>query len=207
MSIGLAIVLILDGSRSITPGRIQEDVLSLGAFGLLGYLAASAARPLFVVLSGSLFAIAAGLVWGLWGGLIIALLGTLSSAALVFALSRHLGTGAVRELAGGRYVGFERMARTRGFAFVFVATLGFVVPADLVVAVAAVSGMKARKVLLAASLGTLPGTFLMAAIGASVVRPSPLLWWLGGGAVLLLTVVAALLAKAWFPKSLQRVEA
>lgn len=194
-------------SHELSPASLQQAVLSLGGLGFLGYLAAAMARPLLVVISGSLFAVAAGLVWGMWGGIAIAVTGTLLSASLVFGLARRLGTGAVRELAGPRYAAFERMAQHRGFAFVFVATLGFLLPADLVIAVAAVSGMQVRKVLTAASLGTLPGTILMVSIGASVIHPSPMLWWLGGGAVLALSLLAIFLARAWFPSTVRRSRA
>ena len=200
LAVGLALFFLVGGSRPLTPARIQEDVLAMGSLGFLGFLAASAARPLLVVVSGSLFSVAAGRGWGMWAGTLLALGGTLLSALLVFALARRLGTSAVRDLAGARYPNLEAIARDRGFAFVFVATLGFVLPADLVIAVASVTGMRVRTVLAASALGTLPGTLLMTAIGASVIRPSPLLWWLGGAAVLALTAVAAILAKGWFPR-------
>lgn len=197
--VGVLVAFGVGRSHEISAVGIQRAVLALGGFGLVAYLMAAAARPLLVVISGSLFSIAAGLVWGVWGGVFIAATGTLLSSSLVYALARRLGSPAVRELAGARFLAFEAMARRRGFAFVFVATLGFLLPADLVIAVAAVTGMRVRTVLAAASLGTLPGTVLMVSIGASVVRPSPLLWWLGGGAVLALTLLAVLLARAWFP--------
>lgn len=200
LAVGLALFFLVGGKRPLTPARIQSDVLAMGSLGFLGFLAASAARPLLVVVSGSLFSVAAGLVWGMWEGAVLAMVGTLLSALLVFGMARRLGASAVRELAGARYPDLETLARDKGFAFVFVATLGFVLPSDLVIAVASVTGMRVRTVIAAAALGTLPGTLLMTAIGASVVKPSPLLWWLGGAAVLALTVVAALLAKGWIPR-------
>ncbi|HWV37085.1 MAG TPA: VTT domain-containing protein [Vulgatibacter sp.] len=207
LAVGLALFFLIGGSRPLTPARIQHDVLAMGGLGLVGFLAASAARPLLVVVSGSLFSVAAGLVWGMWTGAVVALGGTLLAALLVFALARRLGASAVRELAGARYPDLETLARDKGFAFVFVATLGFVLPSDLVIAVAAVTGMRMHTVLAAAALGTLPGTLLMTAIGASVIEPSPLLWWLGGAAVVLLTVVAALLARGWLPRRERRTAA
>jgi len=207
LAVGLALFFLIGGSRPLTPARIHDDVLALGGLGFLGFLAASAARPLFVVVSGSLFSVAAGLVWGMWAGAVLALGGTLLSALLVFGLARRLGASAVRELAGARYPDLETLARDKGFAFVFVATLGFVLPSDLVIAVASVTGMRMRKVLVAAGLGTLPGTLLMTAIGASVIEPSPLMWWLGGAAVLALTVVAAILARGWLPRGERRTPA
>lgn len=202
--VGLVLFFLIGGSRPLTPARIQEDVLAMGSLGFLGFLAASAARPVLVVVSGSLFSMAAGLVWGIWEGTLLALVGTILSSLLVFSLARRLGTPAVRELAGARYSSLESVARGKGFAFVFVATLGFVLPSDLVIAVASVTGMRVRTVLAAAALGTLPGTILMTAIGASVIRPSPLLWWLGGAAVFALTIAAALLARGWFPRADRR---
>ncbi|AKU91909.1 TVP38/TMEM64 family protein [Vulgatibacter incomptus] len=201
LGMGIAAVSIFGGSEGFTPQAIQRQVIALGALGLAGYLAAAAARPLFVVVSGSLFAVAAGLVWGLWGGVALALCGTLLSAWVVYALARRLGSGAIRDLAGARYDSFSLMARRRGFAFVFVATLGYVFPTDLVIAVAAVTGVRARTVFGAACLGNLPGTILMVSIGSAVVHPSPLLWWVAGAAIALLTVGAAILARSWFPRA------
>ena len=75
------------------------------------------------------------------------------------------------------------MAQLRGFAFVFVATLGFVLPTDLAIAVAATTGVRVRTALVATALGTLPGTIAMVVLGATVSQPSAAPWWIGGGAV------------------------
>ncbi len=198
--LGTALVLATGSGEEITAERIQREVLALGGVGLVAYLAAASLRPLFVVVSGSLFAIAAGMVWGSWWGLGLALLGTLLSTAVVFGLARSLGSGAVRDLAGERYVRFSEMAQARGFAFVFVATLGFVLPTDLVVAVAASTGVRRRTVHAATALGSLPGTAAMVVLGANVSAPSAAPWWIGGGAVVVLTLAALVLARIWFPR-------
>jgi len=201
---GICLAFVLRGSGEISAERIQSAVLAMGSFGLMGYLLASFVRPLLVVISGSLFSVAAGLIWGLWPGGAIALVGTALSSVFVYLLARMLGMGAVRELAGERYPAFEAMAHRRGFAFVFLATLGYLLPGDLVVAVATVTGMRARTLLGAALLGNVPGAVLMAAIGASVIDPSPTLWWLAGGAVILLSALAVILVRSLFPEIRRR---
>jgi uncharacterized membrane protein YdjX (TVP38/TMEM64 family) len=198
--LGTALVLFYDAGEEITAERIQREVLALGGVGLLAYLAAATLRPIFVVISGSLFAVAAGMVWGHYWGLSLALLGTLLSTAMVFGLARALGSGAVRDLAGDKWERLAAMAQARGFAFVFVATLGFVFPTDLVVAIAATTGVRRRTVLAASVLGTLPGTLAMVILGASVGAPSAAPWWIGGGAVIGLTLAALVLARIWFPR-------
>lgn len=198
--LGLLVVLATDAGEAITAERIQHEVLALGGVGLVAYLAAAAVRPLFVVVSGSLFAVAAGMVWGPYWGLALALLGALFSTAVVFGLARTLGSGAVRDLAGERWERLASMAQLRGFAFIFVATLGFVFPTDLVVAIAASTGVRRRTVLVASVLGTLPGTLAMVVLGANVSQPSAAPWWIGGGAVIGLTLAALLLARLWFPR-------
>lgn len=205
--LGCGFVLGSDASETITAERIQHEVLALGALGSLGFLLACSVRPLLVVISGSLFAIAAGLVWGPIWGTLLALGGSVLSAWIVFGLARIFGSGAVRDVAGERYGPLSAMAQSRGFAFVFVATLGFLFPTDLVIAVSAATGVRARTVLLATTLGTFPGTLAMVVMGSTALKPGAATWWLGGGAVIGLTLVAALLAKVWFPRAGRRAAA
>jgi uncharacterized membrane protein YdjX (TVP38/TMEM64 family) len=193
--LGLTLLVLMGGAGDVTPDRIQAGVLALGPPGLLAFLAAAAIRPLSVVISGSLFAVAAGLIWGPWLGASIALAGAAGATLLVFALARSFGTGAVRDLAGPRWPHFSALARTRGFAFVLVATLGFLVPTDVVIAASAASGMKARTVVTATTLGSLPGTLAMASLGASAARPELPVVVAAGIAVVALTVVGAVLAR------------
>ena len=198
--LGLLLFLLLDGGGELTPERMQAQILALGGVGLLGYLIASALRPVFVLVSGSLFSVAAGMVWGPWWGTALALFGSLLSTAMVFCLARALGRGVVRDLAGERWQRLAAMAERRGFAFVFVATLGFALPTDLVIAVAASTGVRTRTALAATALGSLPGTVAMVVLGATVSEPSAAPWWIGGGAVLGLSVLALALARWWFPR-------
>ncbi len=193
--LGLSALVLTGASDDVTPERIQAGVLSLGPPGLAAFLAAAAIRPLSVVVSGSLFAVAAGLIWGPWLGAGIALGGAAAAALLVHGLARSFGGGAVRDLAGPRWERFSTLARTRGFAFVLVATLGFLVPTDLVIAVSAASGMRARTVVGATTLGSLPGTLAMATLGATAARPSPPLVAAAVVAIVGLTVLGAVLAK------------
>lgn len=193
--LGVAALVLSGASDEVTPERIQAGVLSLGPPGLAAFLVAAAIRPLSVVVSGSLFAVAAGLIWGPWLGAAIALSGAAVAALLVHGLARSFGTGAVRDLAGPRWDRFSTLARTRGFLFVLVATLGFLFPTDLVIAVSAASGMRARTVLAATTLGSVPGTLAMATLGATAARPSPPLVAAAVVAVVVLTVVGTLLAK------------
>lgn len=199
--LGLGWFLWSDLAGEVTAERIQVEVLGLGALGLVAYLAMAAIRPLFVVLSGSLFSVAAGMIWGPVWGTALAVVGAVGSAALVFTLARYLGAGAVRDLAGSRFPRFAGLCQSRGFAFIFIATLGFLFPTDVVIAVAATAGVRARTVLWATTLGTLPGTIAMVVMGASVVRPSEGSWWFGGGAVLGLTLLALVLARWWLPRA------
>jgi uncharacterized membrane protein YdjX (TVP38/TMEM64 family) len=194
-ALGLVVLVLTGASNEVTPERIQAGVLSLGPPGLLAFVAAAAIRPLSVVVSGSLFAVAAGLIWGPWLGAAIALGGAAFASLLVFALARSFGTGAVRDLAGPRWDRFSALARTRGFAFVLVATLGFQVPTDVVIAVSAASGMRARAVVAATTLGSVPGTLAMATLGATAARPSRPLIALAIVAIVLLTVLGTWLAK------------
>lgn len=200
-ALGLGLLLWSDGAGEITAERIQVEVLALGALGLVAYLAMAAIRPLFVVVSGSLFSVAAGMIWGPIWGTVLAVGGAVGSAALVYTLARCLGAGAVRDLAGPKFPKFAGLCQSKGFAFIFIATLGFLFPTDVVIAVAATAGVRARTVLWATTLGTTPGTIAMVVMGASVVRPTEGTWWFGGGAVLGLTLVALILARWWLPRA------
>lgn len=193
--LGLSLLVLSGASDDVTPERIQAGVLALGSPGLLAFLVAAAVRPLSVVVSGSLFAVAAGLIWGPWLGAGIALAGAAGAALVVHGLARSFGTGAVRDLAGARWERFSILARTRGFAFVLVATLGFLVPTDVVIAVSAASGMRARTVVAATTLGSVPGTLAMAILGATTASPSPPMVAVAVVAVVALTVLGVVLAK------------
>lgn len=199
-AIGLGLAIGTDVAEMLTAERLKREILALGAVGSAGFLAAAILRPLFVVVSGSLFALAAGMVWGPWWGSLLALAGTLGSFVLVFGLARRLGTDAVRNLAGARWERLSGMARVRGFAFVFVSTLGFVFPSDLVVAVAASTGVPSRKAIGAAFVGSAPGTVAMALLGASAIASSPSGWWIATAAIVGLSLLALLLARLWFPR-------
>lgn len=193
--LGLSVLVLTGASHEITPERIQTDVLALGPAGLVAFLAAAAIRPLSVVLSGSLFAVAAGLIWGVWLGAGIALAGAAGGTLLVHGLARSFGSAAVRDLSGSGWERFSLQARTRGFALVMVATLGFLVPTDVVIAISAASGMRARTVLAATTLGSVPGTLAMATLGATAVRPSAPVIAAATVAIVVLTVLGAVLAK------------
>ena len=193
--LGLSVLVLSGASGDVTPERIQAGVLALGPPGLMAFLVAAAIRPLSVVVSGSLFAVAAGLIWGAWLGAAIALAGAAGASLLVHGLARSFGTGAVRDLAGPRWERFSALARARGFAFVLVATIGFLVPTDVVIAVSAASGMRARTVVAATTLGSVPGTLAMAALGATAARPSPPVVTAAVAAIVALTVLGVVLAK------------
>lgn len=198
-ALGCGLVLGSGAAHELSAQRVQQEVLALGGLGLLAFFGACAVRPLFVVISGSLFAVAAGLVWGPWIGTAIALAGSALSTATVYALARALGSSAVRDLAGDRYHAFADAAQRKGFALLLVGSLGFLVPGDVVVAVAAATRLRLRTVLSGCLLGNVPGTLAMAALGATAHRPSAWMIGLGVAAVVALTVAGAWLARSILP--------
>lgn len=197
-ALGALLVAGWGGDEPLTAQRLRAEVVGLGAAGLAAFLLASLLRPLAVLVSGSIFALAAGMIWGPFLGTVLAAAGALLANALLVALARALGTGAVRDLAGERWGELAANAQARGFSFVFVGTLGYALPTDLVVAVAASTGMRARTILLAATLGSLPGTAAMAFVGATFSDPAAAPWWIGGGAAAGLTCLSLVLARRLF---------
>lgn len=193
-ALGLALVIGFGGEELLTAERVRDEVLALGAVGLVAFLLASLVRPLLVIISSSVFSVAAGMVWGPLTGTLLAGAGALLSSGLVLWLARSLGQGAVRELAGEKWNRLAAGARSRGFAFVFVASLGYALPTDLVVAVASTTGVRKRSILAGSVLGALPGHAAMVTIGASFTDPRAAPWWIGAGAAVALTTVSLVLA-------------
>lgn len=129
-----------------------------------------------------------GILYGPIGGGFLGSVGLITGGLLGYALARRYGRELVARLVGDRSLGrVESLFDRAGvWAIVLTRSLPFSIP-EAVVCVAGLGGMRASKLLLALSLGSIPTAFVFSAIGAgwdeqpalalaiSYVLPIPLL--------------------------------
>lgn len=131
---------------------------------------------------------ALGILYGTVGGGLLGSVGLITGGLLGYALARRYGRGPVARLVGDRSLGRVESVFDRAgvWAIVLTRSLPYSIP-EAVVCAAGLGGMRARKLLVALSLGSIPTAFAFSAIGAgwdeqpalalaiSYVLPIPLL--------------------------------
>ena len=159
---------------------------------LLAYVGAGLlAFPLLVLVA------VTAMVFGPWLGPLYTIAGALVSAALTFAIGRHLGRETIRRLAGRRVNALsKRLARRGLLAIVFVRMLP-VAPFSIVNVVAGASHIRWLDFLLGTFVGLLPGivtmTFFVDRAIAALRHPGPKTFALLAVALALVVVLVLVL--------------
>jgi len=131
---------------------------------------------------------ALGILYGTVGGGFLGSVGLVTGGLLGYALARRFGRELALRLVGDRSLGRVESLfdRAGGWAIVLTRSLPYSIP-EAVVCAAGLGGMRASKLLLALSVGSIPTAFVFSAIGAgwdeqpalalaiSYVLPIPLL--------------------------------
>ena len=101
--------------------------------------------------------VATGVVFGPWLGGLYAMGGALLSAAVTYALGRHLGRNTVRQLAGPRLNRITRRLARRGVMAITVIRLLPIAPFSIVNAVIGASHIRLRDFIIGTAIGMAPG--------------------------------------------------
>jgi phospholipase D1/2 len=161
---------------------------------LLAYIGAGLlAFPLVVLVA------VTALVFGPWLGPLYTVAGATMSAALTFAIGRHLGRETIRKLAGPRVNALSRRLARRGLlAIVFVRMLP-IAPFSIVNVVAGASHIRWFDFLLGTVVGLLPGivsmTFFVDRAIAALRHPGPKTFALLGVALAVIVALVLVLRR------------
>lgn len=128
---------------------------------ILQVLLAPIPGPLLGLLGGSLF--------GFWRGLVLSMLGLAIGSAIAMGSSRLLGDAVVRRFVPSRLLNrFDRLAGANGLWSFFLVFLLPAFPDDAICFMAGLTRFPLHRLLLVCILGRLPGTAVLAFVGAGV---------------------------------------
>lgn len=168
--------------RQMTPDRVQQLVLSFGAWAPVVYLLAYA-QPL-VPLPASVMTITGGLAFGPAWGTAAAMVGATLRACTEFAVARLLGREVVAKLLKGKAAALDARIGENGFKTVLLIRLIPNLPFDMQNYGLGFSRIGFVPYASATFLGMLPGCFAYVYLGYSLTDPKQI--WKLGVAVLLI---------------------
>lgn len=116
----------------------------------------------------ALLTMAGGLLFGTAAGGALAVTGATIGAVSLFLIARSAVAGPMARRGGATLAKLREELRLNGFSYLLAIRLIPVVPFWLVNLAAALCGMRLRPFALATFLGIMPGTFVIASIGAGV---------------------------------------
>jgi len=165
----------------------------LQSFGWRGPAVLAVVQLVQVVIAfipGHVFLIAGGYAYGFWLGFAINWISVAAASQLSFYLARRAGRPLVNRFVPADALNrWNKISQEKGFAFFTLSFLLPVFPTDAMNFVAGLSGITARKFLLANLLGRVPGVMMLTVIGSHGLRFSPLTW--GLAALLAVALYAA----------------
>jgi uncharacterized membrane protein YdjX (TVP38/TMEM64 family) len=180
---GLAALKFL-GPDSVDSRELIALFEKFGVIAPLAFVVFLGLRPV-ALLPGQLLTAVGGMVFGAVSGTVYALVGSFLSTALLFYLSRRLGTGLMRKVAGRRYGKLQAIVSHHERKFLALTAINPLIPTDVVIVAAAASGARFRPAVTGVLLGTLPGTILTAQFGSALGQDNP---WLTAASALGLAV-------------------
>ncbi|MCA9948224.1 MAG: TVP38/TMEM64 family protein [Anaerolineales bacterium] len=159
----------------------QETVSAyLQGFGLLGPFVLALAQMMQVLIAfipGHVFLIAAGYVYGFPLGLLLNITFTVAASQICYLLARWAGRPVVHKFVKPATVDqWERIANQKGVLFFTLAFLLPVFPSDAMNFVGGLSGISARKFLVANFLGRFPSAVMLTLIGSHGLEMTPTAW-------------------------------
>lgn len=177
--------------RFISDQEALADYLqSFGAWGPLVLLGAQVLQVFFAPFPGHVVLIAAGYVYGFWLGLLFNITFTVGASQLAYLFARWAGRPLVYRFVDSETVVYwERVANQKGVLFFTISFLLPIFPSDAMNFVAGLSGIDARRFLIANFLGRFPSAVMLTLIGAYGLELSPLIWGLIIAAYVLFFVV------------------
>jgi uncharacterized membrane protein YdjX (TVP38/TMEM64 family) len=189
--IALAIVILRrpETAALANPARVQEWLAAAGAFAPLLLIGMMATAVVVTPIPSLPLDLAAGAYFGVWLGTLYTVAGALVGGSLCFAVGRRLGAGFVERFAKGHIALCTQCSDKLLAKVVFLARLLPIVSFDLVSYAAGLTRMSFGKFLTATTLGMLPPTFLLNALGESALLDSRLALVLGAVVAVLFLVL------------------
>jgi len=147
-------------------------VEGLGPWGPLAFVLAQTFQVILAPIPGTLFPPVGALAFGPWFALVLSLAGLALGSALVFLIARRWGRPiAVRLFGEDRIHRYEHVMTARGGLLLWIIFLVPLLPADMVCALAGLSGISFKKFMVHAIVGRIPavatGVFTMAGLEGS----------------------------------------
>lgn len=156
---------------------VSAYIQSFGLWGPLVLAFAQMIQVLFAFIPGHMFLVAAGYVYGFPVGLLMNISFTVAASQLCFLLARWLGRPIVNRFVDPRVVNhWEKVANEKGIVFFTIAFVLPVFPSDAMNFVAGLSGISARRFLVANFLGRLPSAIMLTLIGSHGLELSTGAW-------------------------------
>jgi uncharacterized membrane protein YdjX (TVP38/TMEM64 family) len=170
---------------SLNPTQILQSIQDLGFMGKLAFAGLLILAVVVSPIPGTPLTVAAGAVWSPWEAGFYGTIGVFVGSLVAYFLGRTLGRSLIRALCGKNI----HLSKHRGEPYIgwllFVSHLLPIVPFDLMSYGAGMIRLSFPLYAVATLLGTIPGTFLLAYLGASLaISPG-----VGGAIVALFAVL------------------
>jgi uncharacterized membrane protein YdjX (TVP38/TMEM64 family) len=162
-------VLLLGAALALAAGvddRLTLDAVRRHHLELLGFVAG---EPVPISMPGvGMLTVVGGYLFGWLQGSIYMLIAATLAGILVFLVARSAFGGMIRARAGPALQRVTHNFRENALSYIFILNLVPIFPSVLVIALPAVCGVSLRTFVLAAFLGILPGTILLARLGSGL---------------------------------------
>lgn len=179
------------GANSLEPSNVIQFINQLGFLGKLAYISILALAIVISPIPGTPITVAAGAIWGPLIAGIYGVVGIFLGSLIAYFLGRTLGRTAVQMLTGKTIY----LSKHKGEAYlgwvVFVTHCLPIMPFDLVSYGAGLSRLSFKIYALSTLLGTIPCTFFLTYMGASLIVKLPV------GIAITVVFLTSLLALAW----------
>ncbi len=175
------------------PSRVRRWIGSFGPWGPAVSIVLSAAQVLIAPIPGQVVGLANGYLWGVGFGLVCSMAGMMLGSVLAMWLARVFGRPLVVHFVDPKDLErWDAITETRGPLFFFLVFLFPFLPDDLACFVIGLSSLSIPRMLVLASLGRLPGTFVACWLGAHAEQMPP---WLLIGSAAVVTLAAVYFAR------------
>ncbi|PTL85993.1 hypothetical protein DAT35_03505 [Vitiosangium sp. GDMCC 1.1324] len=185
------------GPDFINQKELHAFLAPMGKWAPVVFVLCLAVRPV-TLLPGQLFTAVGGMIFGTRAGTIYSLMGSVLASALIYGLSRWLGTRLMKRMAGSRYPAITRAAKRHGFKFALLTCINPLLPTDVMIAAATAAGARFWPLAMGVLLGTIPGTFLTAQFGSGLAQGRTVMTVVSGVGLVVSLVLGAVLGRRIF---------
>lgn len=182
------------GPDFINQRDLHAFLAPLGKWAPVMFIFCLAVRPV-TLLPGQLFTAVGGMIFGTLPATLYSLVGSLLASALIFGLSKWLGTRLMKRMSGSHYPAITRAAKRHGFKFAVLACINPLMPTDVMLAAATAAGGRFWPLALGVLLGTIPGTFLTAQFGSGLAQGQTVMTVVSGVGMVVSLVLGAVLGR------------